>query len=436
MEQSDAAIQNFKSNCSALETLNTDCLIQIFAHLDIIDVINLVSTCTTLLNFAKADFFPRKAKQITIEESDQTNVFIQAPMINECRSKITVKCVETAFNYLADFVEDLTIYLLYGSESTAPWCSVILLKDYKYLKTLRYRDWSFTTAKACALNKQIERFENLSELDLAECYDITNNWPPSFKCNSNINEMTLHGTNEITTNFVKYFSNLSSLTIDFIYSTCCQIDDVARILNSNGHCLKHLRLERLYHLEGYESMGPVIVNNTPKLESLSIHLELTDDSMSLISLPHLKFVEMFCVSETQNINTFLRTLSYIGIIEELDMTWGDSFVDDPPLIFNNLQCIHWCAAAGESNILKTMTKSHMPAIHTFTVTLLDHKLDNDLLKFIESKKTLRSLHIGNINFDFEFLLQIINILKEPCTPKRPFLMLSIPIIELADEKVN
>lgn len=431
------------SSFSALQTINTDCLIHIFAHLDIMDVINLTATCTTLLNFAKAEFFPKKARQICLYMSDETDVLLKAPLINGCRPRFTLQGLETAFCYFGEFVDDLTLNLTYQrdrSEKDKLWrSSAILLDNCKFLKTLRFRHWSFTPSLINALHEHIERFENLNELDLLQCDGITNNWPPALQCKSKVDKITLNGANQITANFVEYFSNLSSLTIDFAAENIWKIDDVARIFNKNGHCLTHLKLVHLVHTEGYESIRSVIVNNLPKLENFSLQFDVTDNTKSLIALPHLKSLEIVC--DKQNINTLLRTLSNNGIIEEITMTCG--FFDDkdePPLIFNKLRSFCWCFIEEESNFLTAMTKSQMPEIHTFDVysyTRLIRIHEDDLLKFIESKKTLKSMHFEvDMLFDFSFLRQLIAILKKPSPAKRPTFELSIPIAELAEEEVR
>lgn len=447
-ESSDkTSVKIFLRSLSALETLNTDCLIQLFDYLNIMDAINLTATCTTMFNFAKADFFPRKAKQITIYMSGE-QYLLMAPLINDCKPKFTMNNLETALSYFGDFVVDLTLNLTRCRgqreyEKARLWhSSVILLEHFKYLTTLRYRHWCLTAPQTHELQMQIERFAYLNELDLLECNGITNNWPPAMKCNSNVNKITLNGANKIADNFVEYFSNLSILNIEFDYWTVSHLDDVTKILNTNGHCLKHLKLAHLDNIDGYEPIEPVIANNLPKLESLWLQFKLTDYSKPLIALPHLKCLEIGC--DRQTINALLRTLSDNGIIKQLKMYGGFLFndFDEPPLIFNNLQSFNWiCAEGMQHNSFKTINKSLMPKIHTFLITLcngITQSHENDLLKFIESKKTLKSMcfRAKYHNFNFEFLRQIIVILKKPCTPKRPFLTLTIAIVKLTEEEVS
>lgn len=94
------------------------------------------------------------------------------------------------------------------------------------------------------------------------------------------------------------------------------------------------------------------------------------------------------------------------------------------------------------SFLKTINKSHMPVIHTFELKISENKQlpMNELLLFIESKKTLKSLLLyfqNGVKFELiEFFRNIIEILKEPCTPKRPFLVLNTWYVQLGVEVVS
>lgn len=438
-------VKKCKRSSSTLVTINNDCLTQIFTYLNIEDILNLAATCKRLQNVALTDFFPRKAKQIKIVMLDATTFELKAPLIDnfssELRPKFTLQRLETALTNFGEFVDDLTLdlsYRRYGTKNAKLWrCGIILLEHCKYLKTLRYRHWTFTPTQIRALHKQIERFENLNELVLLKSNRITNTWPAGLKSISKIDKISLNGEDEISAQFVQYFRNLASLTIDFPIGTVCKINDVAQFVKS-CHCLKHLELTHISQIVGYESIGAVI-GNLPKLETLSLRFELTDKSEYLIGLPHLKTLAI--AHHKRNINTLLQTLSCQGIIEEL-MLWCGFFDDEDklPLFFNNLQIFEWYIVEGlSSNFLNIMTGSQMPKIHTFMIDLFDNAQiqDEDLLKFVESKKTLKSISVDrNATFDFEFLRQIIDILKKPCKPKRPFLELIIPFVRLAEDEVS
>lgn len=83
-------VQLFKSNLSAFETINTDCLIQIFEYGYFGCNKFEGNMYNTLHNFAMEKLFPRKAKEIILDERYALNVILTAPLINRCAPKITL----------------------------------------------------------------------------------------------------------------------------------------------------------------------------------------------------------------------------------------------------------------------------------------------------------------------------------------------------------
>lgn len=115
----------------------------------------------------------------------------------------------------------------------------------------------------------IQSFQNLDELHLDECWGITSNVV-------NIGEAKTHGTS-------KHFFH------------CCTSVTRLCILSVEGE---------------HESIGSLITDKFPKLESLELEICLNHNSMALIEQPRLKF-------EHEEDDTVMRKLSESGIIEKL-----------------------------------------------------------------------------------------------------------------------
>lgn len=439
------------SSFPTLETINNDCLIEIFQYLNFAEIINMVETCSRLLNFAKTEFFPRKAKKIIIL-LNATNYQIQAPLIDNLTTEFTLDSLQTVLGYFGEFVKDLTCDVLHKSTySPFPrgfWKNcVIVMECCKELKILKFSCGGWSMGRHIrAFRKQVERFENFIELDLLKCNEIVKKWPPALKSKSisKVNKISFRIGEEINPHFIEYFSNVSSLTIDVSKSSWrfCEADEIAKILNANnGRCLKDLTLT-IFRQEGYQSIATIITENFPTLESLSLDIYKNPIPMFLITLPHLKSLNIKCYG--QNINPLLRTLSDGGSIEELTLSAG--FYDaeeEPPLIFNNLRDFSWrfygvrnIELWGTVNFLKTMTKSQIPAIQAFTVDSYEQPFpESDVLKFIQSKETLKSITIlGMQNFGFDFLRRVIDIMKTPC--RQPIFKLSLRVLPLTEEQVS
>lgn len=438
--------EEIMSNYSKLESINNDCLLKIFKYLKIVDVANLAATCTTLQNVANGDYFRKKAKHIVIVKDKQT-VYLTAPLDKTYLLEIPLKSLEISFRYFA-VVEDLAFkskfYLSSYEKSTFKRLHEIVREHGgQYLKTLRYNNFNFTVDETTALQDCIEMFQNLKELDLIGCTGITNNWPPTLKGISKIDKLALSATNKITSNFFEHFKNVSCLSIDF-FRTTWDLDDLAKTFDLIGNCLEHLIINDKYNYVKdtvYKSMVSLINDKLPKLKSLRIE----GGSAVASNLPHLKFLDIYSRELSININFLMQTLSASGIIQELSIHGGffdvEDTDDEPPFVLNQLQCLRLIYPREKCNLLKAISRSHMPVIHSFALHFIKFEEIADLLTFVESKKTLKSIRLDFAeeitHIQLGFLQQVIKILKESCTPKRSFLNLQINRINLnADEEVS
>lgn len=410
-------VSEFPSN---LETINDDCLHYIFKYLNIMDIGKLSVTCKRLNNFANLVWFPKTVRQITIR-IDNNTVNLIVPLNKAFSTELTLKRLENSFNFFGEFVEDLTLFeigLIYAT----------VLERSENLKTLRFKNCRFNPVQTHELQDLIERLQKLEELHFLECSGITNNWPAAINSISKVQKLILTAKDKISGNFLEYFCNFSSLTIDFNYFNEWQTEDLAKMFENNGQRLKHLQLSHLSLLDGYESVGRLITNKLHNLESVGLGFCLTYDSKYMIELSHLRSLSISC--HKCSINSLLRTLSDNGIVEELTISSGVFDNEDEnakPFIFNRLQRFCCNAPENSANFLNLLTRSQMPIVQSFELNDIDYVASpdlQDLLKFIESKKSLKSICLSfdedTYNIEFALMRQIIGILKDYCTPKRLF----------------
>lgn len=428
------------SYSSKLESINDDCLLKIYKYLKIVDVVNLAATCTRLQNVAKEHCLRKKAKRIIIINEKQ-NVYLTAPLDKTYLSEIHLNSLEISFKYFGEFVEDLAFkskfYLCsYGKPTLKLMYEIALEHCGQYLKTLRYNNFKFTIDDTAALQNRIEMFQNLKELDIMGCTGITNNWPPTLKGISRIEKLALSATNVINPHFFEHFRNLSSLTVDFFRTTWHAVD-LEKTFDLIGNCLEHLIIQDKYNSVKepvYKSMVTLINDKLPKLKCL----ELEGGSAAGSNLPHLKFLRIYSRELSLNINLLLQTLSDNEIIQELSIHGGFFTEDDTPLVFNHLQCFRLIYPQSKCNLLKALTRSNMPVIHSVALHFIKFDEIDDLIKFVESKKTLKSIYLDFTeditHIQLGLFEKIIKILSS--TPKRSFLNLQINRLNFNAKEVS
>lgn len=291
------------ASAEGLDTIKVSCLRPIFMYLNVVDAVNLAASSTRLRNFANSDYFPMKAKHITVEKNKSGRIILTAPLDNGFTSEIqSTEKIKFLFSYLG------------------------------------------------------ESMENLKIIDAI-------NW-------STISEM-------------------------------------------------------------------INKNKLPKLRSFAYKGRMLTTSASC----------MVSHYQQPNINSTMETFSENGIIEVLlfeDAVFAAGG-NATPFRFDRLKHFRLFSFITPScDILRALTEAHMPVIQSFDIDLMffisfipsyldyedicSEELSN-LLSFLKSKKTLKTIRLAsqrkNVHIPFEFFEYIIEILSEPCTPKRPLLRLEI-----------
>lgn len=210
---------------SSLESINDDCLRYICQFLNIVDVVNMSSTCQRLLYFAEACIFRKKASKICIKivMAKPPRASLAAPLDRTYTSQVKLEYLETAFSYVGEFVGDLTIVFKFSHQlwKVKPQIRrryfVALVENCQNLTTLRIENDEFTERNTHALQSLVENFQNLKELDVSSCIGLTKHWrAAALNQVSTVKKLSLSVEKKFSSHFVKYFQNLDSLHIHFL----------------------------------------------------------------------------------------------------------------------------------------------------------------------------------------------------------------------------
>lgn len=434
---------NFESNYSEIESINYDCLCLICEYLNVMDIVNLSVTCRRLSNFAKAFVWPKKAKQIIMRTSlDEIPVTLTFPLANQFSTKITQQNLDTAFSSFGEYAEDLLFELHYNVssiESTAIWNTYMVVMGHcRFLRSLQFKLFDFNIHEIDALKDQIEKLEDLKELKLVGCTGIVSDWPAALKNVSKVKKLTLGTISSISRHFFEYFRNLTSLSIDFDYCKW-QIDDFMMVFDLLSNSLGHLEIsDKDCDFNDYKSVSELITEKLPNLKNVIFNGIFRESTMFIIRLPNLKGLKIFATDQLySDLSPVMQTLSDIGTVEDLQLISG-FFVDKgTPLNLNRLQCLSLdCLDEYGYSLLEAITRSHTPEFHSFEYRCSKIEEIDGLLKFLDSKKTFKTIRLSFEGKELAFLRPIIEILTKPCWPMRPFIHLRIQPFRIGEAEVT
>lgn len=424
INQNDSQINIISANAFEIrypnfECINDDCLLYICKYLEFIDIVNLAATCSRMQNFAIDHIFPRKAKKLLIEIVPPNWVQITAPLLNSLESKVTLNTLEASLNYFHEFVEYLQISSL-SDELEFEHIAATVLERCGNLTSLCISFINFTFDGTQRLHDRIERLQNLKELSFLNCTGIINNWPVSSKTTSRLDKLSVSTYDDFSINFFENFKQLSSLTVNISY-TYWSADDLASICELYGNSLEHLKIIQEIHdvddddfgddFDDHEEIATFINEKLLKLNRLDFKGPLTESSMFIIKLRQLKYLKINC--NYQNVYSMMQALSDNRVIETLHISNGFYYEEDTiesPLIFEMLQVFELFMIVDSSSFLKKLTTSQMPKIHTFNFYGIENPAQ-DLRKFCESKKTLKS--IGKDSICCESCSRVIALMETP-----------------------
>lgn len=408
--------KRIKYSNATLETINDDCLRYICRYLDIYETAQLGLTCTRLYDFA-SDYTPlKKYKRIQIIMDHYHNH----------HSKRTMESLETEFIHLGSFVKYVSwmgCSLDNSVKSQSIYSFEKMLKLFPNLDTLYIHNMKFPNEFEVLKNVTT----NIKTLEL-QCRGISG-W--SMKRFSKLTEFGVYSPSlnryNFSTELFKHFECLTSLKLRF-YDDNINAELLEPIFTLNPQ-LQHLTL--ILDNGRDTDLIHTLITKFTKLESLEV--TLTDSLVnSLGELNYLTSLKINCGHE--NCNSLFRKLSDIGAIEYLEISGGVFRTEDdtmPPLTFKKLKTliVDGGYRSTSLSILKLITKSRMPDINSLKIgkgfNKLEDNFEHDQLDILRSKETLSTFYPAFNLFNLEFVNQIIDVLKEPCTPRRPILNLKI-----------
>lgn len=418
---------------NTLETINDDCLREIYKYLHLLDAVNLARTCTQLFDFANSEILPNKAKQIKI--------IMQREKIFYSFVEIPTEGTEVPLQYFGQYVKQLTF-----SEGGPIPIPMKCIQNYwvRYKKVLelcpnleiiRMENIDFGRDGAPLL-KVIST--NIKELQLEQCFRISDDWSEEFNRFLKLERISINGIQHFTGAFFANCRNLTDLSI------CCFTPKMLEMIcDRNGPRLKHLKLQILLDFEGFKEIVKLINERLPHLESVEIEDCLAVNKLSLMSeIPQLTSLKIICNSMLCSVNSLLHKLcSEHRIIEVLWIRTGFFAYENKskkPLNFQYLQDFMWNSFYDSSFLLQALTESQMPKICNFTFYSRDFIPNerNGLLEFLKSKKTLKTIKIIADDITFAFVNEIIEIWKADVSRNRPFLKLIIDCTKIGEKEVS
>lgn len=436
---------------TGIQTINEDSIREISQYLNVFELINLGQTCNGLQILVENILLTRQTKVIdvqTMNDLDLYDDYEQWDYINDVLfpadiviikldhtySSNTLKGLVDGIKYFGRSVEAFNFtYFFYFDHQTGgdnAWHSIVnVISHCTNLKTLKIEGVAFTSERANELKELIDSLKNLKVLKIIDCSKLTSNWPATLKPNSTIEKLTLKmgecNKEEISDDFLEYFKNVSSLSFQSNGEEC------VTLLGHYGHSLKLLKL----CIAKYESLTPVITENLTELEHLKITLADRDE---FIDLPHLKTVHL---SDHEYLGSILRKLSDKGIIECL-VFHGYCILSEnmtfPPFIFNKLQTITFDEYT-KSNVFRTMAKAQMPVLRNILITLSNQQYLHDLWQIVEANSTITLIRLEfreHTVIPLSTWIELIDILRKPCSPNRNVLYLRISAWPIEQEAVR
>lgn len=410
-----------------LESINDDCLREICKYINIFEVVQLASTCARLKNFIEDCIFPKISSEMELTFTLQGRTMVESAIT------LNTQELEKLMKYFGGFVRQLTIRrMFYGHNFNIDLEKILDLCP--HLSSLHMCGFDFTGAQIL-----IHVSSSLKVLKLELCNGITNDWSDALKRFSGLEQISITGSNKLSTDFFKHSHNLSSLTLNYdSFSTKMDRDN---IFKNCGQSIRQLKLSQFINSPDLQSIGTLIVDKLPKLEYLAIQVTFSTELENLLSaLPHLKSLKVSLMGE--NVCPLLRKLSDLGTIEDLNIELGvvcDTDANATPLVFNKLQTFRWWTHFKQDPLVlfNAFTRSQMPVISSFHF-IHELKAYGGLLELFDSKKTLQSMIIAcdfwNILNRNTFVIKIIEILNR--NRDRPFLNLEMNPLDIELELVS
>lgn len=432
------------ANVAALNNIDDKCLLQICHYLNLYDTSSLAATCLRLREFVNTFIFPKIAKNLDLKTIVQNQTVLHW---DSCAA--TVDGLISQLRQFGNFVEHISLTGGRLQNENSVWKKFgPILRLCPNLKTLRVADFLEWDNFSKVLNNVSPHIKELHWINSCgmktDCSIVIN------KLNG-LEKITVTGLNAYTGKLFKHCNKLTYLDVERfggILVSCeeMSLGELCRIFERNYHTLRTLKLRNYRYLEN-DYIYQMIDKTLPNLESLEItdrlleaghNYRFIENKLRLINILNLN-----CSNRKTNINWIIQTLSVLGVIEELTISGGQFLYDESnivPMTFKKLRKLCWHSPkASAALFLGNITQANMPELQDFMICKGSKETDdnffNEIVKLVESKKSLSSICVTG-NYDPSLLvIKIIEMLKADLSgDHRAFLSLGIPR-RIGDEQV-
>lgn len=420
---------------ASMSNLNEYCLLNVCQYLNLLDIKNLASTCFGLREFLHFAILPKLSKSLKLYLTTPTSPVLHTNFcvmnVNEAKAQIL---------QIGDYVEHLSVTSLHEDFiSPRTWRHLeYILQKCPNLQTLRITNVEFETKCLKSVSTQLKEFH------LINCLTSTENWSEIMRGFPELEQLTLDGFHCINDGLLEHCHKLSYLAVNSVNPVTRELELMS---DAKGQRIRTLKLYNFNDMDS-DVILDLIRDKLPNLENLGI----TDLNMSWRELNYRLFehrcLKMLCLdARDHGINLMLRTLSLNGAIEELSIKNG--LFDGENIetyTFNKLKLLQWRDEAEYGcfiNFIKTFTLANMPELQNlyfnycpFNDSSAHIEQDfNEIVKLVQSKKSLKLLSIGGAHTTFSLVRKIIDMLKVNRSDDRSFLRLDVFTLEINAEEV-
>lgn len=420
---------------AALNNIHDDCLLNVCKYLNIYDVRNLASTCQRLREFANLSLIPKIVKKIEVKVIRELDTVLHWESF-----AVTFDGLQSQIMQFGHFVEHISLTGTGEDDLIWPQFGQIL-RYCPNLKTLRIKN---VCRKSLQLNNEYRQdisevlcnvSSHLKELHWIDSTGMTTNCSVVFKRLPELEKITVTGNNRIDSKLFAFCRNLTYLDVERYdassFRTSMYDNQLQRVFNNHEDTLRTLKLKNFGYVKS-DSIFQLIGKQLKNLEVLEITDRISNHfpKNGKVEFRQINHLELNC--GRININSVMKTLCDLGLIESLTIQ-GGQFTGDMPLTFKKLQKLCWVPHKTSAAFIKALTQAHMPKLRDLTISY-EHRYFNEIVKLVESNRSLTSLCVAGIYDPSLLVIKIIEILKVDVSGGRPFLMLDIPS-KIGDEEV-
>lgn len=419
---------------SPIVNINDDCLREIFGYLNVIDAVNIASTCKRLRCFANENHYPKfikfEIKPDVLWEESRTE------------SPITINLWRTMMKHFGSIIEEMDFWGANLPEFHGDYLHS-LLELCPNLHTLRIRNFRFfcwRTSMSDFILKGSKIKSGIKVLEIYECMGM--HLSDTLWTIIIVNFHELRSLNITSSRMLgPFFTNLNNLESLELQNCGVTESQLEIFCENNGATMRKLKLVRCQALR--VSVFPMITSKLPEIEELEIDMNSVthpDQLNCLEQLNHLKKLIIVILEKPLKIGSFLQLLGNRGLLELLEIYGGvlDAETFGSLNHFQRLKTLRLLYPKSEVKYMMDMiVDADLPELVEFYAEACDSITDANLVAMVTSKPSLTIVDVlFNKKVTFAAVRQITNVLKSDFDGNRPHLKLNIDTIKLGEEEVT